>query len=359
MAQFSHQWPAGSLQNLHSSNPQPFDWQELEALIDTDLSDQLNSTPLAYESTQGDKTLRELISHQYYSDRSPDEIAMTSGAQEGLFLVMNALLTTGDHAITFTPCFEPLVTVAKNTGAEVTTLSLLADQNWSINWQQLENSFRNNTRLLIINFPHNPTGCHINQAELQRLIQLCEQHNCWLLSDEVFRGLEHQPEDRLPAASDLYPKAISLGVMSKAHALPGIRLGWLCTQNMVLIQKLLTIKSHLSICQSSLDAHICKAIIPHSQKIWQRNLAIIKQNKTQLQSSIKNHPTFHWQKPKASATCFIQLKNQSAMAFTTRMADEHQWLLMPNDMFLSQHQGFRLSLGIKPTSFDLIKLIKL
>lgn len=359
MAQFSRQWPAGSLQNIHSSNPQPFSWEELEALIDTDLSAQLKKTSLAYESTQGDETLRELICHQFYTNRSAQELVITSGAQEAIFLVMNALLTTGDHAITFSPCFEPLVTVAKNTGAEVTTLSLLADQSWSINWQQLENSFRNNTRLLIINFPHNPTGAQLNAEELQRLIQLCDQHNCWLFSDEVFRGLEHNPINRLPAASDLYAQAISLGVMSKAHALPGIRLGWLCTQNENLLQKLLTIKSHLSICQSSLDAQICKTIIPHSQKIWQRNLAIIKQNKTQLESSIKNHPVFHWQSPKASATCFVQLNNQSAMTFTTRMADEHQLLLMPNDMFLSEHQGFRLSLGIRPTSFDLKKLINL
>jgi len=360
MAQFNAKWQAGSLQNWHSSNPQPFDWHELEALTKTDLARYLKKTPLTYEPMQGDETLRSLLIQHYHSTQTvqtAQNVMLTSGAQEAIFLVMNALLSNGDHAITFSPCFEPLVTVAQNTGADVTTLPLQAEKAWSIDWPQLEASFRNNTRVLIINFPHNPTGSHIKKSELLRLLDLCDKHNCWLFSDEVFRGLEHDSQFRLPVASDLYDKAIAMGVMSKALALPGIRLGWLSTQNVNVLQKMITIKSHLSICQSSLDTQVCQAIIPHSELIWQRNLAIITKNKKHIEDGIVNHPSFHWQAPKASATGFIQLKHQSALTFTIKVADKKKILLMPNEMFLCDHQGFRISLGIHSATFDIAKLI--
>jgi aspartate/methionine/tyrosine aminotransferase len=344
MAQFSGQWPVGSLQNMHSSNPQPMVWQELSDLTQTDLLAELAQADLAYETTQGNEKLRGLLSQHYHQQISADEIVLTSGAQEGIFLLMNALLKPGDHMVTFTPCFEPLVKVAQDLRAEVSTLPLLAKQAWNIDWEKLEAVVSNKTQLLVINFPHNPTGSHISIAELQRLVKLCADHDCWLFSDEVFRGLEHRLEDYLPSAADLYDKAISMGVMSKALALPGIRLGWLSLQNKSLLKQIMTIKSQLSICQSSLDAKLCQVIIPHSKVLWQRSLQIITDNKNQIEKRLFKHPRFSWQAPKATATAFIHL-HEDAMKFASELADKKSILVMPNDIFLTENSGFRLTLG--------------
>ncbi len=345
MAQFAGQWPNTKADNMHSSNPQPLSWDELSALTQIDLLSTMQKSKLGYESTQGHSKLRSALSQHYHSKATPDDLVLTSGAQEGIFLVMNALLKPDDHVVALSPCFEPLVKVAQDVGAEVSLCELSAEQHWQIDWDRLSHVMRSETKLLVINFPHNPTGTHITLDDLNRLIELCDAHGCWLFSDEVFRGLEHHTEHRLPSATDLYPKAISIGVVSKALALPGIRLGWIATRNKKLISDVMTVKSHLSICQSSLDAELCHTLIPHSQILWQRSVDIIKKNKDVINQQLKNHPTLHWQEPLASATGFIQLKHGLAFDFTRNLVDKESIMLMPNDVFLTDHQGFRMTLG--------------
>lgn len=346
MAQISAQWPAGELKNMHSSNPEPLTWDQLQALLNTDLTAAIKNTPFAYESTQGSFKLRSSLCDVLHSKLLAENLVLTSGAQEGIYLVMNALLNPADHVICFTPCFEPLAKVASDTGAEVSLLPLIEKSGWGIDWELLESSFKDNTQLLVINFPHNPTGTHISSNELDRLIQLCEEHDCWLLSDEVFRGLEHEPADRLPSAADCYHKAIALGVVSKSLALPGVRVGWVATQNHDLIQKIMTIKSHLSICQSSLDVELCQHLIPHSARLWERNRLIIIDNKYKLEKMLSNHTELYWQSPKAAATGFVQLKNhQNANELAINWANNHHFTVMPNTAFLTPSAGFRLTLG--------------
>ena len=347
IGQLNQQSPTGTLQNWHSSNPQPMDWDALAQLTGVDFGHSLMQAPLGYEAVAGRPGLRRMLCEQYYPNLDAAHLVTTSGAQEGIFLVMQALLQPGDQVITFTPCFEPLVTVAAETGAEVTTLPLTEsnEAGWSIDWQQLDQTMGPDTKMLVINFPHNPTGCHISQAEMDKLVTCCEQHGCWLLSDEVFRGLEPQPEQRLAPAATLYDRAISLGVMSKALGLPGIRLGWLATQNQALIQRLSEIKSHLSICQSSLDAELSQVIIPHSEAIWQHHVNRINSNKAALNKIIQDHDDFSWHQPTAAATGFIQLNTEKGQDYAFQLAKAHQVMVLPNEAFLTDRQGFRITLG--------------
>lgn len=343
----SLQPPVGALNSLHSSNPQPFSWDELSDLIGHDVIATVHHASLAYASTQGSLKLREIISEQYHSSLiNAENQVLISGAQEGIFLVMNALLDVGDEVLCFSPCFEPLAQVATQVGAQVTLLPLETDKQWRINWQQLEDNISNHTKLLVINFPHNPTGAHITAAEQKQLIALCEKHHCWLLSDEVFRGLEHQADRQLPAAADLYHKAISMGVVSKSLALPGIRIGWLAMQDTTMMQSIMTIKSHLSICQSSVDTQLCETIIPHSQLIWQRNRNIIKHNKQWLAKHLIAHPELYWQAPQAAATGFVQLKTRRASDLSKIWAEKFGIMVMPNEAFMTELSGFRLTLGL-------------
>ncbi len=345
MAQFSRQWSASTATNMHSSNPQPFSWTELETLTGQDLSAWMQQTAFHYESTQGDVGVREALAEHNYHQAQAQQVVLTSGAQEGLFVVLHSLLSAGDQVVTFTPCFEPLVQIAESLGAEVNRLALKHQDHWSLPWEQLTAAITSQTKLLIINFPHNPTGKNISTAELQRLIDLCDQNGCWLLSDEVFRGLEHQPDTQLPAVVDGYERGISMGVMSKATALPGIRLGWLVMQDEALIQRCLEVKSHLSICQSSLDARLCQLLLPYSQQIHQRNIEIIGRNKILVAGLIKQAPQFRYHPPDASATTFVELTQGDAVAFCQNMIETEGVFLMPNPAFLTAVPGFRLTLG--------------
>lgn len=349
MAQYSAQLTARlghqPLRNIHSSNPQPWDWAELSNMVEVDLGAWLTQAPLHYESTQGHEVVRDMLVQQLYPSLKPADVVLTAGAQEGIFLVMQSVLNPGDEVITFTPCFEPLVQMAKDAGARVTTLPLNPDNGWQIDWPALQSAISAATQMLIINFPHNPTGTQLSQNELARLVSLCEQHGCWLFADEVFRGLEHEGTARLSSAAEQYDRAISMGVASKALALPGVRVGWLACQNPSLIQQLMTVKSHLSICQSSLDAQLCQAILPHTTQLWQRNVSIIESNKAQLHELLQYHPHFHWQRPAASATAFIQYRGANLTRLLDRWAEQWGLVVLPNEVFLTDVAGFRLALG--------------
>lgn len=348
MATYSQQWNTADATNMHSSNPEPLTWSELHDMIGFDPLSKLKESSLEYTSTQGNAELRELIVKQYHSDIvTKEDVVLTCGAQEGIFAVMNALLDYEDEVIGFTPCFEPLYSVAHQLGAQVSLLALESNNQWQIDWDMLEKKINHKTKLIVINFPHNPTGAHITESELNKIIDLCRKYDCWLFSDEVFRGLEHDTKDLIPAAVDLYDKAISMGVMSKSLALPGIRLGWLVTRNQKLVQSLMQVKSHLSICQSALDTQLALTLIPHSETILKRNTDIINSNKAWLSQRLKDHSELFWQPPKAAATGYIQLKNYDADEKSKDWLEKYNFMVMPGQAFLTKNSGFRLTLGKK------------
>ena len=101
----------------------------------------------------------------------------------------------------------------------------------------MEDSLTNRTRLLVINFPHNPTGYTLSRGELDSVIGLARKHGLYLFSDEMYRLLEYEPSTQLPPVCDLYEKGISLSGLSKSFALPGLRIGWLATQESALMER--------------------------------------------------------------------------------------------------------------------------
>ncbi len=348
MAALARHLPSGLL-NMHSSNPAPLAFKELAELINFDVNDFFSQVRFDYAAVVGSTQIRELIVEQHYQTATTEDIITTCGAQEALFMVMNALLSAGDEVLCFSPIFEPLYQEAAATGARVTAMPLQADNGWHIDWPLLEHSISPQTRMLIINFPHNPTGCHITKSELQRLIDLCRRNDCWLISDEVFRGLEyhleHESENRLPAAVDCYDKAISLTVMSKAYGLPAIRLGWIACRQLEIRQKLETIKRHLSICGSGLDEAFAARVLPHSALIFQRHTATIKKNLEQFKQLLATQDSISCHLPTAGATCFPLLNVENADKFVNRIATQHSLMLIPGSCFLTEQPGFRLTLG--------------
>lgn len=347
MAAFIRSLPAGLI-NLHSSHPAPLSPAQLTELIDFKPAQLQQILSQDYAPVAGSDTLRQAITDAHYTNTEAKNIISTCGAQEALFVTMQALLNKGDQVVAFTPTFEPLILQAKMAGARVSTVSLLPDQQWAIDWPALKQTVSKQTRLLIINFPHNPTGKHITEDELTRLVGLCRQHNCWLLSDEVFRGLEHQSGRRLTSAVDLYDQAISIAVMSKAYGMPAIRLGWIACRQPQLRRKILTVKRHLSICGSQLDESTAIQILPHSQTIFKIHRQQLNHNRSRLADRLEQLPHLHCHLPEAGATCFPRLNSNHALTgddLARQLAHQHGLLVLPNSCFMTDIPGFRLSIA--------------
>jgi aspartate/methionine/tyrosine aminotransferase len=259
----------------------------MQALLDLACNEDLTAwqtLKLGYTTTQGDPELRSTIASSLYLGLSPDNIVCFSGAEEGIYAALTALCQPNSQVIVLTPCYQSLQTIPMQVGAQVIPVLLQENEQWQLPLDRIEQAIGPSTQGIVINFPHNPTGQVITPTELNSLIALCERHQLWLFSDEVYRLLG-QPDLpwALPAAQ-LYPKALSLGVMSKAYGLPGLRVGWLACQDKALLAKICQVKHYLSICNSAPSEVLSRIALKNQHTILARNNQLIKNN---ADSSIK------------------------------------------------------------------------
>src|SRR5262249_23122102 len=158
-----------------------------------------------------------------------------------------------------------------------------------------------------INFPHSPTGAQIAAADLARLISIVELHGAQLFSDEVYRLLEHSAE-RLPAAVDCSGAGVSLGVMSKAFGLAGIRIGWIATHDARLRARLAASKDYTTICNSAPSELLALMALRARTQVLDRTHVILVENLAALEGFFaRNGDRFSWVRPKAGSVCFPTL----------------------------------------------------
>jgi histidinol-phosphate/aromatic aminotransferase/cobyric acid decarboxylase-like protein len=179
---------------------------------------------LGYTETFGAPALRAAIAATYESVR-PEHVLCFAGAEEAIYVAMRVLLGKDDHAVVVTPNYQAAETIPLGLCA-VTGVPLDHERGWDLDVDRLRAALRPNTKLVSINFPNNPTGRILPRASLDAIVDACRRQGAWLFSDEVYRLIERDPALRLPQAVDVYERAISLNVMSKAYGLAGLRIGY-------------------------------------------------------------------------------------------------------------------------------------
>ena len=257
------------------------------------------------------------------------------------------------------PAFEPLVAFPQACGCDVQPWQLLKNNGqWQLDLGALEGLLQEGVQWLVLNFPHNPTGMHIRFDEQKEIVALCEKYHCNILSDEVFRGLENVAKDMLPSFSELTDRAVSISVMSKAYALPGVRVGWIATQNPVWRKKIIHVKSSLSICTGMLDDAIATEAVNNRRKIWSRNRELLENNRAQLHSFIHTYShLFEMSSPQAACTALVELKNNvESDAWYSQLLNNTGQLFLPGSLFYASKNTFRFGFGRKDFSEQLTVL---
>ncbi len=348
MATFSASFKGNKLTSMHNTNPYPFSQNELEKTIGCSFASLLNGVDLGFAPDEGNLALRQTLSTFHYDGIKADELMTFAGAQEALFCVYNALLQAGDKVLVIAPVYEPLLKIPQNMGCKVSIVELNAEKNWSLDLNKVEEYFKAGTRLFVINYPHNPTGATLSHKELIDLVELCHQYDVWLLSDEVFRGLEHTKQDQLPTVADSYEKGISVGVISKGYAIPGIRVGWMACHNDELCKAVNNVKGYLSVCNSQLDERVASEVLKLPEKLTQRNLSIILPNKSHLSdlTSLLGYEV-KINLPKVGCCVFVELEDDkvSTEIVARQIAEQTGFLIFPSDLFCTGQKGFRIGFG--------------
>ena len=303
---------------------------------------------LGYTESPGHPLLRNEIA-RLYQQITPDQV-FVAAPEEAIFVAMQTMLKPGEQVIVVSPVYQSLYEIARSIGCQVTPWRLEPEGNgWRLDINKLESSLTDRTRMLVINFPHNPTGHTVTRGELEAISGLARKHDLYVFSDEMYRLLEPEPAIHLPAVCDIYEKGISLSGLSKAFALPGLRMGWLATQESVLIDRWLRFKDYTTICNSAPSEILGMIALQNKERILRRCIDIVSQNTATAEHFFAEHKDrFAWFKPLAGSVAFPEwLGAGSIEQFCTDVLDAQGVMIVPGSLFDFPGNHFRIGLGRK------------
>lgn len=303
-----------------------------------------NNLKLGYTESKGNPLLREAILQNYKISDIENVVVASPG--ELNFIAMNVLLSPKDHAISISPCYQSLSEVIKSVGCELSYWKP-NPENWEFNTDDLEKLIQKNTKLIVINFPHNPTGSYLTQKQLSKIVSIAEKNNLYIFSDEMYHKLIANETEELPPVSDLYCKGISLWGTSKTFGLAGLRTGWLVSEDNDFINKVVAFKDYLSICNSAPSEILSLIALNHIDDFLVPNLQKIKDNILLFSDFAKKHSIIQsFIPPKAGSTSFVKLDiNTSALEFSNKLVKETGVMTVPSEMFEYEGKYIRIGFG--------------
>jgi aspartate/methionine/tyrosine aminotransferase len=302
--------------------------------LEPDAERRLLELHLGYTEVAGSPELRAAIAGRH-EHVEPGDVLTVAAAEEGIFIVCHGLLEASDHVVIETPCYGSALELARSTGASVSVWQRHHEDGWAYDLEALRALLRANTKLIYINSPHNPTGSHMQAAVFERVLALAADSDIVLLSDEVYRGLEHNRSDRLPAACERYERAITLGAVSKAYGLPGLRVGWLASRDPRLIERAKEIKLYTTICSSAPSELLVALAVRHAEQLIAANRELVLGNLPLLDALLERRgELFEWVRPTAGPVGFPRVAADiDVHAWCEQIAAQANVLLLPGTVY--------------------------
>jgi aspartate/methionine/tyrosine aminotransferase len=340
-------WEFASKHLLCASDVEAYSMAELLALAADETRALWDGLDLGYTESTGHPLLRREIAALYESLEA-DEVLTFAGAEEAVFCLMNVLCGPGDHVIATWPAYQSLHEVARASGADVTLHELHESDGWAIDVDRLRRQVTPATSLIVVNLPHNPTGMLSDRATFDAVVSIAAEAGAHLLVDEVYRGLELDPADRLPTGADAGPFGISLGVMSKAYALAGLRIGWLASHDRDLLARVAGFKDYTTICSSAPSEILSIIGLRARDRVLARSRAIVAANLDLLDAFFEDWADrFSWVRPRSGSIGYPRLTVPGVRIddWAEELVEAEGVLLLPGSQFGHGGNHFRIGFG--------------
>lgn len=331
--------------NLSTSGIRPLKLNDFDIELDKNLA-------LSYSPATGDPNLREKLA----VDKKvlTEEVLITNGAIEALFLIQMVLGEKNKKIITVSPTYPALYNIFSDLGCDIKEWNLEFENKFRPNFDTLEKLIIDHqAEILIINFPNNPTGINLTDEEFENIIKIAEKYDLLLISDEVYTELNPNKKHNL---YEVYKKSVVINSFSKAYGLAGIRIGYMIA-NEKNIQKCMNLRHYSTICNNILGEQIALQALIKKQEIFELNQKLMLENRAitfKVLEKLKAKNLIDYIIPDVGVMVLIKLTNGvEAEAFCTEFEEQESILLLPANKYSQAYKNFfRLGFGIN--SADLI-----
>lgn len=284
-----------------------------------------------------------------------EDVLVTAGAAQALYLVATTLLNPEDHLIVVRPNYGTNLETPRGIRCGMSVIDLSFESGFQPDIDQIQKAIRSNTKLISITHPHNPTGVFVSQSTIDSLIELGEKQGCYLLIDETYRHLNFKTP-LLPYFAEKSNRVISVSSLSKAFGAPGIRIGWIISQDTKLQHDLLAAKEQMIISNSVVDEYIAFQIFLQKEKLLKEVHSTLKTNYQIVEDWLKgNEAIFEWVAPDAGAVVFPRIKESIQVDFSKfydRLYSHYHTVVGGGHWFEQNKRYMRIGFGY-PTAQEL------
>jgi len=308
----------------------------------------LSDLSLGYTESQGNPRLRESIAEAY--DRvSADDVLVLGSPVEGIYLVARAALNPGDEVVVLTPAYDALINMFEHIVGPKNVKKwdfIPVEARWELDLDHLRGLITPITKMLVVNFPHNPTGYLPTLDQLNELISIVDDNDLTLFCDEMYFGLLHSGTPAVPSTADLTPRAVVLAGLSKTYGLPGLRSGWLVVRDEAFRKNLTNWKFYTSICPPAPSEFLAMAAWKVRDKLRDRSVTQIEHNLALVESFFQRWPeNFTWRRPMAGSVALVGMDVPSVTDYAAKLADEAGVLIHPAVLLGWDDRHMRMGFG--------------
>jgi aspartate/methionine/tyrosine aminotransferase len=283
---------------------------------------------LTYGDIEGSLSLRTNVANLYENAR-PQNVTITHGGINANALSILTLVEPGDRVVSVLPTYQQLYSIPESIGAEVKILKLREENSFLPDLEELKSYVNDKTKLICINNPNNPTGSLMDEAFLKDIVEIARSCDAYILCDEVYRGLTHEGNNFTVSIADLYEKGVSTGSLSKTYSLAGLRVGWVVGPE-EFIERVNRQRDYHIISVGMINDKLASVALENKDKILERNLSIVKQNKKILDEWIAKEPRISYVKPKGGTTALLKFDApMKSDEFCIRLQNDKGVMLLP------------------------------
>lgn len=286
---------------------------------------------LTYGAIEGSDRLRDNVA-TLYSNQTRENVLITHGAIGANALLHSTIVSPGDRVISVLPTYQQHYSIPESYGAEVKILKLLEENEFLPDLNELKKLVNDNTSLIVLNNPNNPTGSLMDEDFLKQVVEIARSCDAYLLCDEVYRGIDQAGNGFTTSVADLYEKGVSTSSMSKSFSLAGLRLGWLVGP-VELLEKVNIHRDYNTISVGLIDDHFAAIALENRDKILARSRSITRENLAMLDAWIANEPLISYIKPKSATVALLKYDlDMSSRDFCVKLLESKGVMLTPGSV---------------------------